>query len=174
MFRKLLVCFAAPALLSGATTAFAANALPSGYTLEYRLADATGNVVQSGRVALSKRNPVQMSTSYVRVSYVASCSPDTGVISNEPKCQLATADIGNTLQLALADATPGTVSLTAWVNRQTLDGMQTIENEGFATQRPLSHGWSDSKTVKVRVGDSVAVPLRDQYTLTLQPARAAE
>jgi hypothetical protein len=174
MFKKLLACFAAPALLSGATTAWAANALPRGYTLEYRLADATGRIVQSGRVALSKRNPVQMSTSYVRVSYIASCSPDTVVISNEPKCQLATADIGNTLQLALADATPDMVSLTAWVNRQTLDGMQTIENEGFETQRPLSHGWSDSKTVKVRLGYSVAVPLRDEYTLTLQPSPIGE
>jgi hypothetical protein len=174
MFKKLSVCFAAPVLLSAAGAAFAANTVPTGYTLEYRLADATGHVVQTGRVALSKRNPVQMSTSYVRVSYIASCRPDTGMVSNEPKCQVETADIGNTLQLALTDAAADTVSLTAWVNRQTLDGMQTIENEGFATQRPLSHGWSDSKTVKVRLGDSVAVPLRDQYSLTLRPSRVAE
>lgn len=66
------------------------------------------------------------------------------------------------------------ISLAAWVNRQTLDGMQTIQNDGFATQRPLSHGWNDSTTVKVTLGDSVTVSLRDQYKLTLHPTRATE
>ncbi|MFM0077262.1 hypothetical protein PQQ86_39620 [Paraburkholderia sediminicola] len=173
MLKKLLVCLAAPIILSG-TTAAAADAPPIVYTLEYRLVDASGNVAASGRVALSKRNPVDMSTSYVRVSYVASCRPDSGIVTDEPKCRIETEDIGNTLQLALADTTPEAVSLAAWVNRQTLDGMQTIQNDGFATQRPLSHGWSDSTTVKITLGDSVTVSLRDQYKLTLHPTRATE
>ncbi|MFM0082851.1 hypothetical protein P0D72_28865 [Paraburkholderia sediminicola] len=172
--KKLLACLAAPIILSGTTAALAADAPPIVYRLEYRLVDASGNVAASGRVTLSKRNPIDMSTSYVRVSYVASCRPDSGIVTDEPKCRIETEDIGNTLQLALADTTPEAVSLAAWVNRQTLDGMRTIQNDGFATQRPLSHGWNDSTTVKVTLGDSVTVSLRDQYKLTLHPTRATE
>jgi len=174
MLKTFLACSMTAALLSGAGAAVAADAVPASYTLEYRLADSTGQVVETGRTALSRHNPVQMMTSYVRVSYVASCRPDSALVSNEPKCDLDTVDIGNTLQLALDDATPETVSLTAWVNRETLDGMQTIQHVGFATQRPLWHGWSDSKTVKVTTGDSVTIALRDQYKLTLHPIRTPE
>ncbi|TGP40241.1 hypothetical protein EN871_28875 [bacterium M00.F.Ca.ET.228.01.1.1] len=174
MLKKLLACSMTAALFSGAGAALAADSASNAYTLEYRLADPTGQVVETGRTTLSRHNPVQMTTSYVRVSYVASCRPDSGLVSNEPKCDLDTVDIGNTLQLALDDATPETVSLTAWVNRQTLDGMQTIQHVGFATQRPLWHGWTDSKTVKVTTGESITIALRDQYKLTLHPLRKTE
>ncbi|WP_454875569.1 hypothetical protein [Paraburkholderia xenovorans] len=174
MLKTLLVCSMTASLFSGASAALAADAAPTSYTLEYRLAGPTGEVVETGRTTLSRRNPVQMMTSYVRVSYVESCRPDSGLVSNEPKCDVDTVDIGNTLQLALDDATPESVSLTAWVNRETLDGMQTIQHDGFATQRPLSHGWSDSKTVKVTTGDSITIALRDQYKLTLHPMRATQ
>ncbi|MGP8486074.1 hypothetical protein ACT2FY_08750 [Paraburkholderia fungorum] len=174
MLKTLFACSMTASLFSGAGAALAAAAAPSSYTLEYRLADPTGQVVETGRTTLSRRNPVQMMTSYVRVSYVASCRPDSALASNEPKCDVDTVDIGNTLQLALDDAAPETVLLTAWVNRETLDGMQTIQHDGFATQRPLSHGWSDSKTVKVTTGDSITIALRDQYKLTLHPLRATE
>ncbi len=160
--------------LSGASAALAADPAPSSYTVEFRLSDPTGQVVGAGRTTLSRRNPINIDTTYVRVSYVESCRPDSGIVSNGPKCDLATVDIGNTLQLSLDDATPETVSLTAWVSRETLDGMQTIQHVGFATQRPLSHGWSDSKTVKVTPGDSVTIALRDQYKLTLHPLRTTE
>lgn len=169
MFKRLVFCLAAPSILFAATVASGAEPSPLDYTLDYQLADGGGHVVESGRVSLSRRNPIHPQTSFVRVSYISSCRPDTGMVTNEPKCSTDTADIGNTLQVALADAKPDALTLTAWVDRQTLDGMQTIQNNGFATQRPLYHGWSDSKTLTVAPGAVAIAELRDHYRLTLHP-----
>ncbi|WGS55063.1 hypothetical protein LFL96_36925 (plasmid) [Paraburkholderia sp. D15] len=136
--------------------------------LEYRLADETGHIVASGTTILSKRRPLEMGTSFVRVSYIASCSPDSGIVTNDPKCTVETSDIGNTLKIALADVQPGVITLAAWVDWQTLDGMQTIQNDGFATQRPLSHGWSDSKATTIVPGHSTIIQLRNHFSLTLK------
>jgi hypothetical protein len=167
MFKRLVFCLAVPSILSAATVAFGAEPSPLDYTLEYQLADGGGHVVESGRVILSRRNPIHLQTSFVRVSYISSCRPDTGIVTDEPKCKTDTLDVGNTFQEALADAKPDALTLTAWVDRATLDGMQTIQNDGFATQHPLYHGWSDSKTLTVAPGATATTELHDHYKLTL-------
>lgn len=169
MFKRLVFCLAVPSILSAATAAFGAEPSTPDYTLEYQLADGGGHLVESGRVILSRRNPIHLQTSFVRVSFISSCRPDTSIVTDEPKCKTDTADIGNTLQIALSNAKPDALTLTAWVDRATLDGMQTIQNDGFATQRPLYHGWSDSRTLTVAPGATATTELRDHYKLTLHP-----
>ena len=183
MVKPLPACIAVPSILFATTLAAHADPAPSvdamkptasAYVIDYQLADASGRTVQSGSTILSRRHPLQMGTSFVRVSYVASCSPDSGVITNEPKCSTEMADIGNSFRLALADARHDALTLTAWIDRQTLDGMQTIQNDGFATQRPLTHGWSDSKTMTVAPGGSATVELHERYKLTLHASIAGQ
>ena len=159
MFKRFFFCLAVPSILSAATVVFGAEPSPLDYTLEYQLVDGGGHLVESGRVILSRRNPIHLQTSFVRVSFISSCRPDTGIVSDEPKCKTDTTDVGNTLQIALADAKPDALTLAVWVDRATLDGMQTIQNDGFATQRPLYHGWSDSKTLTVAPGATATTEL---------------